>query len=126
MEHNLHILAVSQPKLLTAYHHLAVFAIAEKGNAVLRPEHDHRVLDVINQTLVVVIVQINVAVIYVVQVEWKAVDLAGLSEEELVLLVHEHVVGSVYLGLILETVLPLTRFGLGGGGFGRACFIYGF
>ena len=83
-------------------HNLHVLAIPE---SVLRSEDNSAILDVVNKALVVVVVQVDRAVIDVVEIEWKTLDLAGLFEQEFVLLVHEHVVRAIDLGLVLKAVL---------------------
>lgn len=107
MEHYLHVFTVPESKLLATNNHLAVFAISEEGHTVLGSKHSHTIFEMVYKALIHVVVQIDVAVVAIVQVKWQALNSAGLAKEELVFLVYKLVFRFIELRFIVETILAI-------------------
>jgi hypothetical protein len=69
----------------------------------LRTKYYYRVLYVINETLVVEVVQVDVAFVYVVKVKHLAVNLPGLLVKKAVFLVLKPVICPAEFRLIIKT-----------------------
>jgi len=69
----------------------------------LRPKYNDRILDVIYKTLVVIVMQIDVALVYIIEIENLTVNLPRLLVKKTVFLVLKPIIGSVELRLIIKT-----------------------
>ena len=61
-EHDLEVETVTQSELLAGDYHFAVLGGPDKGRTCARAHYDYGVHDVINETLVVIVVHVYIAV----------------------------------------------------------------
>lgn len=69
-KHDLEVFAISKSQLLARDYNLAVLTLPKEVRPIGRSKHNNWILDLVTQSLLVIIMQVDVALINVSQVHW--------------------------------------------------------